>query len=627
MALRENLHKGLTNGSGRKPVPRSLLLMALVCSAWLSARPALAADDMPAPQKAPRIKVQQQKLVEEARGNRIVTGLGRAIDAERIKVGDTELRLFGVVIPALNAPHGTEAHAMIEKLLQNETVTCRVQERDKAWRLLASCKTDKHNDLSQVLLQEGWAVVARGTVQDTNFADLYLAAESKAQIQRLGMWAEPKLTEAKPDAKTADTPTADAKTMTGAAEKPAAEKPADADKTNLKSPPAGSLPAIAAATAALPQLQVPTMLPPEVMTTASAAPESAPVWVWFAGFAPMGVMILYSLGQIALRRYEYMQERKALAAALRGELMAARAICISRADTLGYGSEAISKLTTVWPRLRSTLYQAYVGRLGLLGPELARRVSSLYGQFSDYAQFYATRPNAEAAGKIDNATVQQTLFTIIDHIEDTLNNLQQVEASGKAPRRLLPQRQNINRPAGSQRLAEKAQNESINYADANLVEDALALKSLMAPKPKAEPEAEAKPAPRAEKHVASEASDTQSDDTIIATILKQGDETKMTADTLATITAEHDAIKAEEEIVAEMTAPEVQASAPQAAEQPMPVERAADKTVAASSQPRKSAKNRKPRADGKADEKTGAEGEAHDDYYDFRSQAVRIAKQ
>lgn len=622
MALRESLHKGLTSGSERKPMPRSLLLMALVCGVWLSVLPAQAADDMPTPQKAPRIKVQQQKLVEEARGNRIVSGLGRALDAERIKVGDTELRLFGVVVPAANAPHGTEARAALEKLLLNETVTCRVQERDKAWRLLASCKTDKHNDLSQVMLQEGWAVVARGTVADTNFADLYLAAESKAQLQRLGMWAEPKLAEAdKADAKGNEATDAAAKPATTdkAVTDKGGDKTSEADK--IKSPPTGS-PPVLAATAALPQLQVPTMLPPEVMTTASAAPESAPVWVWFAGFAPMGVMILYSLGQIALRRYEYMQERKALAAALRGELMAARAICISRADTLGYGSEAVGKLSTVWPRLRITLYQAYVGRLGLLGPELARRVSSLYGQFSDYAQFYATRPNAEAAGKIDNGTVQQTLFTIIDHIEDTLNNLQQVEASGKAPRRLLPQRQNVNRPAASQRLAEKAQNESINYADANLVEDALAIKSLMAPTPKPETRSEDKPASRQSKMEERESA-TPSETPIIAAILKEGDTGKMTADTLATITAEHDALKAEEEPAVEPTATTVESSSAELA------------TAASETQPeksgavtRKATARRKARPENKADDKSG-DGEklAHDDYYDFRSQAVRIAKQ
>lgn len=621
MTLRAGFHKSFMRVSRRGLMPHSFLLLALTCGVCFSALPSQAADDMPAPQKAPRIKVQQQKLIEEAKGNRIVTGLARAIDAERLKVGDTELRLFGVVIPAMNAPHGNEAHNELEKLLLNEVVTCRVQERDKAWRLLASCKTDKHSDLSQVMLQEGWAVVARGTVADTNFADLYLAAESKAQLQRLGMWAEPKIAEAKPDAKADD---AAAKTATGAADKSAGDKTADAEKTETsKSSPAGSTPALAAATAALPQLQVPTMLPPEVMTTASAAPDNVPVWVWFAGFAPMGVMILYSLGQIALRRYEYTQERKALAAALRGELMAARAICISRADTLGYGSEAISKLSTVWPRLRSTLYQAYVGRLGLLGPELARRVSSLYGQFSDYAQFYATRPNAEAAGKIDNATVQQTLFTIIDHIEDTLNNLQQVEASGKAPRRLLPQRQNINRPAASQRLAEKAQSESINYADANLVEDALALKSLMAPK-KAEPEIDDKPRTRAEPQSTSEASPADSDDTIIATILKQGDESRMTADTLATITAEHDALKAEEEPVIEMPA-DSSATALQTDEAAAQTEPAAEKSVAAT--PRKAVKGRRTRSDGKASDKAGADGETRDEYYDFRSQAVRIAKQ
>jgi endonuclease YncB( thermonuclease family) len=625
-----------------------LLTSALTCGA------AFAVDDMPAPKKAPRIKVLQQKLVEEAKGNRIVTGLAKVVEAERIKVGDTELRLFGIVLPQPAAPSGVESRSALEKLLSNTTVTCRVQERDKGWRLLGSCKTDKHDDISLAILQEGWAVVARGSVLNTDFSDIYLAAEAKAQLQRLGMWspaaptatetkiadiktevkpaettktAETKTTEPKTaEAKAADIKVADAKlieTTLAAAEKTDKDKVAKVTKT--ESPASVNI-----ATAPTSSLQVPTMLPPETTTvmaplTQAVQTEPSLAWLWFAGLTPAAVMILFGLGQIALRRYEYIQERKALAAALRGELMAARAICISRADTLGYGAEAVSKLSSVWPRLRSTIYQAYVGRIGLLGPDMARRVSSLYGQFSDYAQFYAARPNAEAAGKIDNTTVQQTLFTIIDHIEDTLNNLQQVEAKGQVQKRLLPQRQSMGHARSNQQLNEKNHEEKIDYVDAELVEDALAIKAVMQQQSKstkqlADHVVEAIIVPVQPNAATSDMTGTT--ETIIATMMKQ-DSTSTAATTLATMTAAHDALKADDDS---------QQSAKAAAMKTETSSEQVPETSEISNRKASGRRKNKTKNDTEQDITTETDTQTEsgeygkEEYYDFRSQAVRIAK-
>lgn len=636
------------------------LMLTVSLTAW-------AADDiMPAPKSAPRVKVQRSSIaVEEARGKRVVTGPAKLIDGERLKVGDTELRLFGVVVPLRSAARGAEAFAALEKLIGSAIVTCRIQERDKGWRLLGTCSTEAHPDLSLTVLQEGWGVVARGSVQESELSDLYLAAQTKAQVQKLGMWAPAPITavsEAPPapapivtETLVAAAPVSDDGKKVG--DKPVEKTTRDSDAPLTKEgnkdnavadkvpAPAASAAIVTQAAAAAPtvaQLQVPTMNPPEAALAATPVIQSSTVnipilWLIFAGMLPVVVMILYGLGQIALRRYEYRQERKAVAAALRGELMAARAICISRADTLGYGQEAVNKLSTVWPRLRSTIFQAYVGRIGLLGPDMARRVSSLYGQFSDYAQFYAARPNAEVAGRIDNAAIQQTLFTIIDHIEDTLNNLQNVETTGRAPQKLPPPRPSAT-TARMQRLAETPpRREKLEFVEAELVEDEMArgdmqpqLSTLM-PAPEKAPEAKTKSANEAK----AAGFNPNEAAPIIATVIQKTAKTSMTAETLASITATHDALKRENDIT--ITTPEAEDKAETENVISPSGNKTSDKAVAGTTtgesplfvNRNKGSARRRARLEAKMKEmKTAEGGEAkapEGEFYDFRNQTARSA--
>jgi superfamily I DNA/RNA helicase len=64
---------------------------------------------------------------------------------------------------------------------------------------------------------------------------------------------------------------------------------------------------------------------------------------------------------------------------------------------------------TNWPRIRSTLYQAYVGRLGWLGAELARQVASIYGQASDYASYYNNLNDNNASSAMPKRQALQLL--------------------------------------------------------------------------------------------------------------------------------------------------------------------------------------------------------------------------
>jgi len=140
----------------------------------------------------------------------------------------------------------------------------------------------------------------------------------------------------------------------------------------------------------------------------------------------LGIMIVLA----AERRRDRREEMRAIAAALRGELLAARAVCQARLKTWTDADEK----TAPWPRIRATLYQAYVGKVGWLGAVLARQVASIYGQSSDYAAYFnpnsdiAIDPRGEATSK------RKALFTLVHHIEEVLPKLSTIEQTGQRPK-------------------------------------------------------------------------------------------------------------------------------------------------------------------------------------------------
>jgi hypothetical protein len=139
------------------------------------------------------------------------------------------------------------------------------------------------------------------------------------------------------------------------------------------------------------------------------------------------LMLATALGITAVifhqRRQEKRDEMKAVAAALRGELTAARGVCVTRIKAIS--NEAEDNAVT-WPRIRATLYQAYIGRLGWLGADLARQIASIYGQASDYASYYG-----EAEAKTATMPKKQALQNLVSHIEEVLPRLGQIEQTGR----------------------------------------------------------------------------------------------------------------------------------------------------------------------------------------------------
>lgn len=116
-----------------------------------------------------------------------ITGMGRAIDGDSLRIGTRELRLAGIDAPELHQtcerdgagyPCGREARRVFSDMLARGAVTCTVRESDRYGRGLAICKQGEI-EVNAVLVRQGQAV-AYGR---------YDADERQARAARRGIWA------------------------------------------------------------------------------------------------------------------------------------------------------------------------------------------------------------------------------------------------------------------------------------------------------------------------------------------------------------------------------------------------------------------------------------------------------
>jgi endonuclease YncB( thermonuclease family) len=384
------------------------LVLALGLSCILAA-PAFA-QYAPAPRSAPRTPVSRETLEERrAAMTRDVTGPALVLDGEKLRIDEADLRLFGVVPPQLSASYGPQARAALDASIGGgQMIACHIRDRDHDGRLLATCRSANGVDPALDLLRRGLAVAARGSIANTELAAPYVMAEQQAQSEKVGLWSA-----------VVPAPVAAPAAAPAAASVAAAAPKTDAVLTKV--PDVQPKIASAVMTPVKPAVNL-------VKQDAQSAEESAGVFaryqILIAGFL-MLVTTLSILGALAFHRHkERIDEMKALAAALRGELSGARAVCLTRVKNIG--SEAEDAAST-WPRIRSTLYQAYVGKLGWLGAELARQIASIYGQASDYASYYHNLSDSDAPQGMPK---RQALQTLAAHIDEVLPRLAGIEQTG-----------------------------------------------------------------------------------------------------------------------------------------------------------------------------------------------------
>ncbi len=385
------------------------------CALSLLVSGAAEAQLAPTPKSAPRTPVKKETLSSKKPSlppSRTLEGAATVLDGERLRLGGHEVRLFGVVPPLLSAPMGPQARAVLDVLARGN-VTCRVRDRDKDGKLFASCRNEAQADFAVELLRRGLAVTARGTLHASELALTYISAEEAARSQHLGLWS------------IAQPPAASSRDIEKEALKlEAFEPPTKAEEPAQKD--------IAAQTVAEPQKDA----------AGEDAPSVPPIALDFASderafffekyqLLMTGLLFLFSAIVFAgsfvfVKKQERKDSLRAIAAALRGELMAARAVCLARLSKIAHEQDGNS---VSWPRIRALVFQAYLPQLGRLGADLARQVSSIYGQASDYASYYVG-----AEGRPDAASKKQSLQTLVHHIEEVVPRLAEIERGGAASR-------------------------------------------------------------------------------------------------------------------------------------------------------------------------------------------------
>lgn len=436
-------------------------ILAFLLVPLTAATPVLA-QEAPPPRKMPRVPVTSQLLQggrEPVPVSHEVQGSVAVIDAEKIRINKTDLRLFGIVPPQLSASFGPQARAYLDALVNGLTITCKIRDRDRDGRLLATCLTPAGSDIAQDLLRRGYAVAARGSVAGTELAGAYVAAERAAQVQRLGVWslaaqaaaqqpATPIPTQAAAPSPAVAAQVAAVAPLVASALRPTevSSKKADPAPETTKADPETKKEDPAKAPPPPPPSQTEAQLQAKVAADILSDQEAARLENWpertddNIGFFERYQLLISCLLMLTTamgianalrlqRKRDRREELKALAAALRGELMAARSICHGRAKSISTEEEDNA---AVWPRIRSTLYQAYVGRLGMLGADLSRQIASIYGQSGDYAAFYAHA----ATGTPSESPKKHALETLLKHIDDVLPRLAEIERTGIVKYRL-----------------------------------------------------------------------------------------------------------------------------------------------------------------------------------------------
>lgn len=119
-------------------------------------------------------------------------GRARVIDGDSLRIGEREIRLFGIDAPesrqTCTRPDGSRwrcgraAAALLEELTAAGMVACRGREEDRYGRLVATC-TAGDVDLGAELVRRGYALAYR------QHSSRYVDEESEAKAAGRGVWS------------------------------------------------------------------------------------------------------------------------------------------------------------------------------------------------------------------------------------------------------------------------------------------------------------------------------------------------------------------------------------------------------------------------------------------------------
>lgn len=410
------------------------MLLSLVWAGPLVA--ARGGDVMPPPQKAPRIAVESQRL-KEANEPKEFEGKARAIDGERLMIGEKEIRLFGVVTPSLNSNYGPQARAKLDELLQGKDVLCKVTDRDKEGRPVAFCGTVNTPDISYEMLRQGWAMLDRKALKNNSLIEVYGKVEQEAQAQNKGLFTPMPMAVSIPlsnPSKAVMVPDTAAQGDGLVKDKAAVSSSSPAPNAQPVSEQATPKPG-AKAPDALVAAEVQKNLAREQNASRNVSNRTFVERYQQILSTVLGLLTLAGFGGVLLvrDRLRLRDKRRMLAAALHGELSALRQVCRTRARELARQKRLIDadnqpRPAQLWPRLRQAVFQTQAGELGLLGSDLARQVAVIYGLCADYSVY---AQHAAPSRLPSPQAVSESLSSLADKMEHALEALAQVENSGE----------------------------------------------------------------------------------------------------------------------------------------------------------------------------------------------------
>lgn len=181
-------------------------LSALAAALCLASGSALAqsTDVPPAPPAVPVGEVTEEPISPAA--GQTIEGTATVIDGDELRVGDSQVRLFGIAAPDISSNLGPDARLYLDGLAGGQRVVCTEVDRNVEEQSIAIC-TIGGTDLATEMLAQGLAAVYRigapPTPEERERAARYDTEEADARERKLGMWAP---REAAPVAAPAPTP-------------------------------------------------------------------------------------------------------------------------------------------------------------------------------------------------------------------------------------------------------------------------------------------------------------------------------------------------------------------------------------------------------------------------------------
>lgn len=114
----------------------------------------------------------------------------RALDSANLMANQKIVSLWGVgTIAGLSIDLEAQGREVLDQAISGQAVRCETRDL-KDRQIVALCANAREQDLSLLMLQEGFVVVDRVMVYGSSYEDAYITAERHAREQERGLWGE-----------------------------------------------------------------------------------------------------------------------------------------------------------------------------------------------------------------------------------------------------------------------------------------------------------------------------------------------------------------------------------------------------------------------------------------------------